>query len=330
MHLKGRQIVATRKKSKEGEQLRLDAVELQPVPAARKRPTAPSPMDRLLDAAIEIQQNPDAVERAYMARQLVQCTLPHSDPGDQSVWVRTNGHLTLAIRPNVDLRTRKPLYPYGSIPRLLLFWIVTEATQKKNRRIQLGNSLDAFMREIGLNPRTGGGKRGDAKRLHDQMERLFRSTITFEDRREWGKSYVDMQVAPRGQFWWDPSRAHQDNLWESWVELGEDFFAAITAAPVPVDMRALRGLKRSPLALDLYALLTHTAFAASRKGISRTIPWEGLHTQMGAEYALLRQFRAKVVAALRRIQTVYPALKVETTEDALVVHPSRPAIAKKT
>lgn len=143
---------------------------------------------------------------------------------------------------------------------------------------------------------------------------------------EWGKSYVDMQVAPRGQFWLDPSRAHQDNLWESWVELGEDFFAAITAAPVPVDMRALRGLKRSPLALDLYALLTHTAFAASRKGISRSIPWEGLHTQMGAEYALLRQFRAKVVAALRRIQT---ALKVETTEDALVVHPSRPAIAKR-
>ncbi len=185
------------------------------------------------------------------------------------------------------------------------------------------------MREIGLNSRIRRGKREDAKRLHKQTERLFRSTITFEDRREWGKSYVDMQVAPRGQFWWDPSRAHQDNIWESWVELGEDFFAAITAAPVPVDMRALRGLKRSPLALDLYALMTHTAFAASRKGISRSIPWEGLHTQMGAEYAQLRQFRAKVLAALRRIQSVYPTLKVEATEDALVVHPSRPAIAAK-
>ena len=50
---------------------------------------------------------------------------------------------------------------------------------------------------------------------------------------------------------------------------------------------------------------------------------------MGAEYALLRQSRAKVVAALRRIQMVYPALKVETTEDALVIHPSRPATAKR-
>ena len=39
-------------------------------------------MHRLMDAAVDIRQNPDAVERAYMARQLVQATLPHSDPGD--------------------------------------------------------------------------------------------------------------------------------------------------------------------------------------------------------------------------------------------------------
>jgi hypothetical protein len=216
--------------------------------------------------------SPDAVERSYMARQLVQCTLPHSDPGDVSVWARTNGHLTLAIRPYVDLKTRKPLYPYGSIPRLLLFWLVTEATQKKSRRIRLGNSLDSFMREIGLNPRTGGGKRGDAARLHSQMERLFRAIITFEDKREWSKSYVDMQIAPSGTLWWDPTRSQQDNLWESWVELGENFYAAITAAPVPVDMRALRVLKRSPLALDLYAWLAHTAFSANRKREPRIVP----------------------------------------------------------
>lgn len=96
----------------------------------RKLSSGPSFADQLLlDAAVEIRQNPEAVDPAFMARQPVQCTLPHSDPGDVSVWTRTNGALTLAIRPYVDLKTRKPLYPYGSIPRLLLFWIVTEATQ---------------------------------------------------------------------------------------------------------------------------------------------------------------------------------------------------------
>jgi hypothetical protein len=124
-----------------------------------------SHLDKLLDATVEIRQNPDAVERSYMARQLVQCTLPHSDPGNTPIWTRTNGKLTLAIRPNFDTKTKKALYPYGTIPRLLLFWLVTEATQKKSRKIELGNSLDAFMRAIGLNPRTGGGKRGDAARL---------------------------------------------------------------------------------------------------------------------------------------------------------------------
>jgi len=284
--------------------------------------------DKLIDAAVDIRMNPEAVERSYMARQLVQCTLPHSDPGNLMRWSRTNGHLTLAIRPYVD-EHNKALYPYGSIPRLLLFWLVTEATQKKSRHIRLGNSLDGFMREIGLNPRTGGGKRGDAARLHSQMERLFRAIITFEDRREWSKSYVDMQIAPKGTLWWDPAKSHQDNLWESWVELGEEFFAAITAAPVPIDMRALRALKRSPLALDLYAWLTHTSFSATRKRESRIIPWEGLHGQMGAEYAQLRDFKIKVNMALKKIQLVYPTLKLETTGAALIVHPSPTAIASK-
>src|ERR1017187_1398275 len=38
----------------------------------------------LVDAALAIQAEPDAAERAYMARQLVLCTLPHSDPGDSA------------------------------------------------------------------------------------------------------------------------------------------------------------------------------------------------------------------------------------------------------
>ncbi len=71
-------------------------------------------------------------------------------------------------------------------------------------------------------------------------------------------------MAPKAMLWWDTSRSQQDNLWESWVELGEDFYAAITAAPVPGRSCGRSAhLKRSPLALDLYAWLVHTAFTAS-------------------------------------------------------------------
>lgn len=56
--------------------------------------------------------------------------------------------------------------------------LVTEAKRKKSRHIRLGNGLDTFVREIGLNPRTGGGKRGHAKRLQEQMRRLIDARIS--------------------------------------------------------------------------------------------------------------------------------------------------------
>ena len=51
----------------------------------------------------------------------------------------------------------------------------------KNRRLQLGDSLSSFMAKLGLNPSNGGtgAKHSDARRLRDQMERLFRGTISF-------------------------------------------------------------------------------------------------------------------------------------------------------
>ena len=36
------------------------------------------------------------------------------------------------------------------------------------------------------------------------------------------------------------------------------------------------------------------------------MPWEGLHGQMGAEYAEIRDFKKKVIATLRKVQIAYP------------------------
>jgi len=75
-------------------------------------------------------------------------------------WTRRNGDVTLAIQPGINIRTGKSYgYPYGTIPRLLLFWITTEAVRIRSRRLELGNSLNGFMAELGLNPDTGGGMR---------------------------------------------------------------------------------------------------------------------------------------------------------------------------
>src|SRR5271170_5477396 len=93
--------------------------------------------NRIIDAAEAILQDPHVndQDRAFIARQIVQVTLPHADPGDVPVWKRSNGHLTLSIRPGWDHdNNRVRGYPYGTLPRLLLFWITTESVRTGSRR----------------------------------------------------------------------------------------------------------------------------------------------------------------------------------------------------
>ncbi len=286
---------------------------------------------KLLDAATDIRQNPENVEWAFMARQLVQCTLPHRNPGNVRLWKRQNGNLSLSIVPGTDRDTGKSFgYPYGVIPRLLLFWMVTEAKRTGSRRLELGHSLAQFMHVVGLNADTGGGKRGDAKRLREQMQRLFRAIISFQqtvtDGTRHGQSWLDMQVAPKGELWWDSKHPGQGVLWGSWVQLSEDFFNAIMTSPVPYDMRALRGLKRSPLALDVYAVLNYRAHTTNEPVF---LSWELLMKQLGTELGTARNFQIKMVSVLRLVLGFQPNLKVARVRGGIVVHPSRPAIAPR-
>lgn len=283
---------------------------------------------KLISVAGDIRLDPDKTESAFMARQLVQATLPHKNPGNVPDWSRKNGNLTLTLRPGWDEKKRKQIgYPYGTIPRLLLFWITTEAIRTKNPRIELGNSLAQFMEELGLDPYQG-GKRSDVKRLRDQMKRLFQSTISFNQYTK-GEAWLNMQVAPKGMLWWDEKQPQQDTLWKNWIQLGEDFFKAITSSPVPIDMRALRALKRSPLALDFYAWASYTAYQTQRTGQSRSLSWEILHEQFGSEYKKVDEFARKAWNALLKVQAVYPELNVERIRGGITVLPSKPSITIK-
>jgi len=270
----------------------------------------------IVDAAVSITLDaPTDEDKAFMARQLVQATLPHKNPGDVPVWTRKNGNLTLVVQPGWNTKTNQSFgYPYGTIPRLLLFWITTEAVQKKSKRLELGDSLAGFMEEVGLSSTTGGGKRGDATRLKDQMARLLRASISFQqDIEEGGREglrYRDMRVSDDGMLWWDYKEPSQRTLWGSWLELTPRFYEAVTANPIPVDTRALRALKRSPLALDLYSWLTYEAFRAHQKRTSRFVSWGLLMNQFGTDYATESDFRRKVKAALTKIRMVYPGLKL--------------------
>jgi hypothetical protein len=290
---------------------------------------------RILSAAVEVRNQPNDEDLTYMARELVQCTLPHSDPGQVPFWKRTNGNLTLSMVSDYDPQTGALVgYPFGSIPRLLLFWLTTESLRTGSRRLELGKTYGSFLRDLGLDPNTGGGKRGDALRVRNQTRRLFTSRISFIQEHHGeemnAEARVQMSIASKSLLWWDPKRPNQTNLWGSWVELSPEFFQAITSAPVPLDMRALKALKRSPLALDLYAWATHKSNSVARKGREQFIPWVSLSAQFGSDYSNHLDFKRKAKSALRKIAAVYPGLKLRDATGGLVVLPtSRSAVAPK-
>jgi hypothetical protein len=273
-----------------------------------------------------IADEPASIEdAAFTARQFVQCTLPHSKPKGNT-WSRRNGTFALGIQGGFDATTGEEIgLPYGVIPRLLLLWVTTEALRTKSRRLDLGATLAEFMRDVGLDP-SRGGERSDARRLQEQMRRLFQARITFqqniEDGTRHGAAWLNMEVASEAVLWWDVKNPKQGALWESSILLGEKLFEAITANPVPIDVRVVRCLTRSPLAMDLYNLLCYEAWRVQRTGKSRFIPYRALMTQLGAEYTgedAEKDFSKKVRAALRKMLPLMGGVKVSTRGGGLTV-----------
>jgi hypothetical protein len=188
----------------------------------------------------------------------------------------------------------------------------------------LGHSLSEFMRQLDMEPT--GGKTGSITSLREQMKRLFSTTVTCSFNTPEQDSYGAFQIVQKHQTWWDVKQTDQAGLWESTLTLSEEFFREITQSPVPLDMRALKALKRSPLALDIYIWLT---FRTSYLKAATVITWEQLRMQFGSEYKLGRQFKAAFTDALRKVQLVYPGANVTATDSGILIKPGITSIPKK-
>lgn len=72
-------------------------------------------------------------------------------------------------------------------------------------------------------------------------------------------------------------------------------------------MRIIHELKQSPLALDLYAWMTHRTYSNpaedSRKS-SSFVPWKYLHDQFGSNYKGPKEFKRKTKQILKIVQSL--------------------------
>lgn len=284
-----------------------------------------------------------AGEVGYLSSTIVQCTLPYREPkGNPAAWGRSNGRASLTIQPGfymepittIDGRGRKrqetrPVsmgYPYGSIPRLILAWVGREVTRKREREIQLGATLSEFMADLGIANATG-GKRGSITAVKEQTRRLFSATIALVDNPdnvEWGSE--GFRLADSLNVWWDPASPEQGGLFDSRVVLSEKFFNEMLKSPVPLDMRALRALKQSPLALDLYSWLSYKTYSCTKP---TRIPWEALQQQFGTSTESERKFRSLIRRALQDVQVVYPDARFDASDSkAFILMPGRTSIRR--
>lgn len=292
------------------------------MPAGRNGHNAPllreCDLDLILRAEeIEREDAKAAGTIGFMARGIIQATMPHSDPGT-SEFRRRNGNYTLVMLAPSDIGL-----PYGSIPRLVLSWVSTEAVRTKEPTVILGETLSSFMRELDLVPT--GGRCGTITRLRNQMQRLFSTSIscTYDGDNQWANT--GFRIADETHLWWHPQEPDQLDLWQSMVVLGSRFFQELVDHPVPVDMRALKALRRSPMALDLYCWLTYRMSYLRKDTI---IPWQALQSQFGADYGRDRDFKAKFPGNLRKVMTAYTQAKAYIVEDGLLIKPSRTHIQR--
>lgn len=262
----------------------------------------------------------------FMGRMLALCSFPRTNPGNRTKYVRDNGPYTLYMVPGPGNKL-----PYGSIPRLLLAWLCTEAVRTQSRDLVLGRSLAKFMRKLGITSRSG-GERGDMTRLRRQMLSLFSASVTLVYESTGLYQRVSSFVVDKQELWWDPKRPQESSLWESKIRLGEELFEEIVRRPVPIDMNVLKALKRSSLGLDLYLWLSYRTFSLDKP---LRLTWKRIYRQFGAEpdqaddKRTVDNFRTDCVRELKKINLAWPGLKWSTAKGVLIVKPSRPLIAPK-
>jgi hypothetical protein len=267
----------------------------------------------------------DEQDVGYLARLFTQTSLPYKDPGDVPAWGRRNGALSLTVQPgmvaNADGSTRSLGYPFGTVPRLLLTWLSTEAVRTKSQELELRSSLAEFMRALGLQP--SGGCNGTITRLRKQAERLFMATLTMHWDDQDSTGGLRLGVA-NGYRLWKSEREGQPSSIPSFVRLSGEFYTEVTEHPVPLDLGALRALGGSPLRLDVYCWLTYRMSYLHRRS---QVPWASLRQQFGSNNADTvngrAQFRKDFLSALREVLVVYREAHVEIVKSGVVLLPSR-------
>ena len=222
--------------------------------------------------------------------------------------------------------------PWGSIPRLALAWLCTSVVRKRSRVVELGSSFEQFFTELGYPLRMGGRNHRNIK---THVERLFSAAFYMdvekwagEDR--WERDIEIWPVSKRVRLW-TSCRGRPTGSWTvGAIELSEPLYEAIIERPFPINLNAIKALRKSPLAIDLYLWLTFRM-----KGVRHPLrlSWAQLCKQFSETEGLSRagmdRFAARMRKQLCRVVEVWPEVRVSFAHGGLVLMPSQRQVRRR-
>ena len=247
-------------------------------------------------------------------------SLPHKRI-EEAFWKREGHRTTLLVESGRNRRGEMVGVPYGSIARLILLYLQTEAIRSNCPEVELGRSMNSWMGRMSLS--TGGRT---YQLVTEQARRISACRLTFFTERENGAesrhngAFVQDAISLAGI-----SDENQPALWQDRVRLDEGFWRSLRDHPVPVREEAIKTIGTRSLAIDVYIWLAYRLHSLAKPA---PVSWSAIHGQFGAGFRLVRQIKPTFLDALALALAVYPEARVDIDKEAIVLHPSPPAVPR--
>ena len=278
----------------------------------------------------------EAPSPSFLHSALCAMSLPVRRPQDEHApIIRQDGQYTLVINPKsqVDLVDGRQHFrslgvPFGSLPRLILIHIMTEAVRSRSRHVVLGNTFTDWMRRLGYQS-ISYGPRGSATLIREQLDRLLACEwmIRWDHPQANGDREFAIKEIKLTNEYVGVDRKNGSFLRE--IRMTEGFFEHLREHAVPLNEVAIRQLRDSATALDLYTWLAYRLPRISLKKAT-LLNWQQLAVHFGNDGKNIRKFRQTVRDAWeRQVSGVYPEARAEFDTTVIRLHSSPAPLQQK-
>ena len=286
--------------------------------------------NRLQQTALDLIIHPATIKDAIFQHSvLCQTFLPYRNPGDDiRVWQHQQGKVSLAVQANdaINPDTKRFEFvglPYGTKARLILAHINSQAIKTGNKTLHIEESMTSFIKSLGLS--TDGRTIAEVK---EQLRRLTTSLISLGYTDDERTVQVNFQIVKAFDAYF-PKDDNNRVIWNSTIQLTDDYFNSLMNHAIPLDERALSALSHNAMALDIYAWLAQRLHRI-QPGNPQFVSWQNLKDQFGMGYGEMKKFKQVFRKTLQTVRLQYQSARLEEDDNkGLVLYASPTPIPTK-